>query len=491
MNGKLQGIIICAVVILCLGGTLLVLNLTGDSNSKDSSNAESSSAVESKEDNSFLIIDSSSDKILGVDVSNEKGKFSIIKDESGKTLWSVKELKGLDQSQSLLSNIMDKVIQYKGEKLVEENAEDLNKYGLKNPQAEFTVKFSDNTKRTFLIGNKAPDDKKYYYITEKDSNKIYLVAKSYINDFLKGKEQYVSISLIDSPEEVDFGELVISRKDLDYKMKFIEDKSGDEDNGMMSAQIMVSPIYSYLNGTTSQNVTHGLWGLKANSAVVTFPKDSDKKKYGISDPLATIDYKGESEHFTLYIGNAIYATTSKGQKSDTIVGYYCYLTGVDGKDCIWEIPAENIAWTDIVPEDIITTIMTYNNISKIDTMSIKSNDVSKKYELKSENEDLKSVKSDGKDIKVEDFKTFYQYFLSCPTTEIWFKNTAGDKFMTVEINSGDNTDKLEFFKDKSSERKAVVKRNGQTSFRIPMEWCEKFNQNINALDNGKEILASY
>lgn len=491
MNKKLQGIIICVVVILCLGGTLLLLNLTGDNGKDNSITSESSSASDSKEDNSILIIDSSSDKVTSVDVSNKLGKFTIQKDTTGKTLWNVKELKGLDQSQSLIELIMDKVVQYKSDKLVEEKAENLNKYGLDNPEAEFTVNFSDKTKRTFLIGNKAPDETKYRYVTEKDSGKVYLVTKGYTNDFLEGKEQYVSISLIDSPEEVDFGELTISRKDLNYKMKFVQDTSGDEDNGMMSAQVMVQPIYSYLNGSSSQNVTHGLWGLKANSAVEIYPDDAAKKKYGITDPVATVDYKGEDDYFTLYIGNPIYASNENGEKSDTIVGYYCYLKGVDGKDCIWEIPADSLPWTTVVPEDIITTIMTYNNISKIDTISVEGKDINKKYELSSEEEELKSAKSNGKDVNVEDFKTFYQYFLSCPTSEIWYKNTAGDKFMTIKIQSDDNTDTLEFYKDKSSERKVVVKRNGQTSFRIPLAWCEKFNKNIESLENGGEIFASY
>lgn len=491
MNKKLQGIIICAVVILCLGGTLLFLNLTDNSDKDNSSTNDSSSAAESKEDNSFLIIDSSSDKISSVDVSNKTGNYTIHKDSTGKSIWSVNELEGLDQSQSLLSTLMDKVIQFKGEKIVEEKTDDLGKYGLKNPEAQFTVNFSDNTKRTFEIGDVVPEQTKYRYITEKDTNKVYMVMNSYVKDFTVGKEQFVSITLIESPEEVDFGEMTVSRKNLDYQMKFVQDTSGDEDNGMMSAQVMVEPIYSYLNGSSSQNVTHGLWGLKANSAVVTFPDEKAKAKYGLTDPLATVDYKGTDEHFTLYIGNPVYATNGNGETSDTIVGYYCYIDGVEGKDCIWEIPSDSLAWATVVPEDIITTIMTYNNIAKINTISVESNGNNYEYALSSEGEDLKSAKANGKAVEVDRFKTFYQYFLSCPTSEIWFKNTAGEKFMTVEIKTADNTDTLEFYKDTSSERKAVVKRNGQTSFRIPMDWCEKFNQNIKALENGSEILASY
>ena len=46
MNSKIKSIIICAVVIVCLGVTLLVLNLTGKND--DSSSDISSSIADSK-----------------------------------------------------------------------------------------------------------------------------------------------------------------------------------------------------------------------------------------------------------------------------------------------------------------------------------------------------------------------------------------------------------------------------------------------------------
>lgn len=488
MNGKLQGIIVCAVVLLCLGGMLLFLNLTGKNSSEDSESAESY-AVSKDEDEEILIIDSSSDKITGVEISNANGTYTVEKSKSGKTSWNVPELKGINQALNSETSLIEGVSQLSAKKLVEQKAEDLEKYGLKDPEGTFTVSFSDGGKRTFQIGSETPEKTKTRYFTEKDTGKVYMVMNTAVSEFLEGKEQFINTSLIESPEQVEFGTMTIKRPDIDYDIVIEQDT--DETTDMMSAQIMTSPIYSYLNGSSSQNTTHGLWGLKADSAVCLFPSDSDKKQYGIDDPTATVIYKSDTESYKLYIGDPMYSKNSEGEENSTVAFYYCYLEGVSGEDCIWLISAENLPWATVKPEDIITTIMTYNNIANIDSIVVKQDDKTTEYTLASEDENLKSAKIDGKDTDADNFKLFYQYFLSCPTTEIWYNEPEGKSFMTIEIKTGDKTDTLEFFKDKTSDRKAIVKRNGKTSFRIPMDWTEKFVKNMEALENGDEILSSY
>lgn len=490
MNGKLQGIIICAVVIVCLGGMLLFLNLTGNDKT-DNSSAEESSAVDSQKDETVLIIDSSSDKILTVEAKNSKGGFTIEKPKSGKTSWIVPELNGLNQSLTAEKSLMDNISQLEAKKLVEKDAKDMDKYGLKNPVAEFTVTFSDNSTRTFYVGDETPEKDIYRYLTEKDTNTVYSVMITRISEVLEGKEQFIETLLIAAPQEIQFGTLTIKRPDIDYEMKFVQDTA--DDNDMMSAQIMTAPIYSYLNGSTSQDITHGLWGLTADSAVCLFPDDGDKEEYGINKPLATVVYEGVGENYTLYIGNPEYSKNSEGEDNSSIAYYYCYVEGVDGADCIWKVPSESLPWATVMPQDIITTIMTYNNIVNIESFIVEADGKKTEYtvEADKETEEVTAVAINGKETDVDSFKTFYQYFLSCPTTEIWYTEPEGESFMSISIDTGESKDMLEFFYDSNSSRKAIVKRNGQTSFRIPLDWTEKFEGNMNALENGGEILASY
>ena len=490
MNGKLQGIIICVIVIICLGGMLLFLTLTDKDNGDDSSAAEST-AAESEADESVLLIDSSSEKISSVKISNEFGEFTIEKPASGKTSWNISELNGLNQSVSDQQSLVEDIAQLTAEKLVEEKVKNLEKYGLAEPISTFTVAFSDDSERVFHIGDITPEKSKYRYMTEKDSGKVYIVKINTISEVLEGKEQFIDTLLIETPEEVNFGMLTIQRPDIDYDMVFEQDT--DEETDMMSAQIMTSPIYSYLNGSSSQNTTHGLWGLTADSPVCLFPDDSDKAEYGIDNPTATVIYEGEDENYTLYIGNPEYSKNIEGEDNSSVAYYYCYLEGVSGADCIWKISVEDLPWATVMPEEIITTVMTYNNIVNIESFVVKQEQKVTTYtvEVDEEDEEVTAAAIDGKETDVDSFKSFYQYFLSCPTTEIWYKEPEGESFMTIEIDVGDNTDTLEFFADSESARKAIVKRNGQTSFRIPIDWTDKFINNMAALENGEEVLASY
>ncbi|MGN1133043.1 MAG: DUF4340 domain-containing protein [Oscillospiraceae bacterium] len=489
MNGKIKGIIIGGVAVVCLVAAALVLNFTGKSD-ESSSKTDSSSAA-SEEDEAISIINSSSEEITSIEISGTQGKYTIARPESGKTLWDIAELKGLNQNVSSEKSLVETASTLSAFKIAEENATDLDKYGLKSPQCEFRVNFTNGKNITLLVGNDTPNTSiKSRYLCEKGQSKVYVVRKYDIDDFLNAKEDYINTTLIETPEEVDnYGKMTVSRPDLDYDIVIQNDNVNKTDK--ISSQIMVKPIFSYLNGSTSANITHGLWGISADSAVKIFPTDDDFKKYGISNPTATVSYSSSDENYVLKIGNAIYTENEDGKKNSTPTAYYCYLEGINGGDCIWKILADKLPWTTVKPEDIITTLMTYNNINDVNNIKVETNGAVTEYKLTAKDGEFDSATVNGKKVKASEFKNFYQYLLTCPTTEIWYKEPAGEKFMTIEITAADNAkDVLEFYKD-NSERKAVVKLNGNTSFRIAIDWTEKFVKNMDALENGGNIVVSY
>ncbi len=490
MNGKLKGIIIGGVAVVCLSAAALVLNITDKSKGDSSSEADSSSAI-SEQEEKIAIINSSAEQIKSVEISNSHGKYAVARPESGKSSWEIAELEGLNQTVDSEKKLIETAASLEAEKIAEENTSDLKKYGLTNPKGEFTVNFTDGKNITLLVGNETPDTSvKSRYVCEKGQNKVYVVKKYSIDDFLESKEEYINTTLIETPDEVDnYGKMTISRPDLDSDIVIQNDNVNKTDE--ISAQIMVKPIFSYLNGSTSANITHGLWGISADEAVKIFPEESDFKKYGISEPTATVTYKSSDESYVLKIGKAIYTENDNGKKNTVPSSYYCYLEGITGGDCIWKISEDKLPWATTKPEDIITTLMTYNNINDVKTLKVEKSGTVTEYKLTAKDGEFNSATLNGEKLKSDEFKNFYQYFLTCPTTEIWYKEPAGEKFMTIEVTAADNAkDTLEFYKD-TSQRKAVVKLNGSTSFRIPMDWTEKFEKNMDALKNGGNIVVSY
>ena len=490
MNGKLKGIIACVAVVVCLVGALVVLKVTDKKDDEGSSSATSSAAESQIE--AIVLTAYSTDDIASVDVSNKHGKFTVEKSETGKQAWEIKLLDGLNQSVSDETSLISDAAALQAKKVAEKDAENLSKYGFDKPQGKFVINLEDKSKRTFIIGDNLPEEKNTCYIKQDDSNTVYTISTVSVQHFLSDKKDFLDMTLIKNPEEeeAEYGKLTVSRPDLKKPLIFTDDNA-DVENSMMSAQVMISPIFSYLNGTNSTATTHGLWGMTATHAEVLFPKAQDFAKYGIDKPLATVLYSGNGNEYKFRIGNPIYAKDSEGKATTTIEAHFCYLEGVSDVDCIWVVPIDSLPWTTVVPEDVITSVMTYNDITSLDSIKAATSGKTTTYTVEADDKDITAAYIDGKETDVDQFKSFYQFILTCPTAEIYSVDPKGESFLTIDIKSQIGGDKLEFFSDSTTERKAIVKLNGITSYRIPVKWTEKFIKNITLLAEGKDVEESY
>lgn len=512
MNGKIKGIIVCGVVVACLGTMAVVLQKTSDGDSKADSSSSSVASETSSKSEKVSVLKSEQSDIRSIKVKNTHGEFTLEKPESGKETWLIDKLTSIDISDTMITSLLSNSADLEAKKLVEENVTDLSKYGLDKPTAEATITYKDGKSVTVQVGDPAPDDK-YSYAKLKGEKSVYMIYTTKLNYYTEPVTAYVATTIIEKPSDdewPEYGVETITRKDLDYKMVFQNDTKNK--GGMVSAQVMSEPIYSYLNVTNSSSVTHGMWGLSASECVVVKPQKKDFEKYGISDPLCTVNLKGDKYNYTLKVGDPVYAekddsssaveTDSSSTDSSGIIGYYCYVTGVNGKDCIYVISADSLPWVTMKPSDVITTLMTANYIVDTEDLTIEYNGKTYKYDITSngtsdesqtdsgDKVDVTKVTIDGKELSVDKFKSFFQYVLTCPTTEVYFKDPTTEKYMTITFKEKDGSgDVLEFYKE--SARRSVIKLNGKTSFRINNTWVDTLVKNINNLQNDKDIDDNY
>ena len=442
--------------------------------------------VDDEEDPTQLINVEASD-IISVMVDNQFGGYTLERPASGKSEWNVVELTGLDQVASYKSDIATDLSQLTTYKTVEENTEDLGKYGLTDPDTTFTVSFADGTEHTFLIDDVATKNR-YRYFCEKDSTTVYMVVKSVLNNLIDRKEEFVNKFLISDTSGTDpYGELRVKRKDLGYEMAFTQDLT--EDEALISAQVMTEPIYANLNISVSAKITHGLYGLTAARCELIFPTEEDFKTYGLDDPQCTVTFKGEGYDYELKIGNNIYATDENGKEIDQVAAYYCYVTGVDGKDCIWQIDAASLLYPSFMPGDVIS-LMTTNRIENIDTMKVTTPDgKTHEYKVITDSEgQVTNVRLGNEEIDVYSFKSLYQYLLSCPTDEIYFDDIpeGSKQQLKVELHLTDGEqDVLEY--NEETARRSLVVLNDRPSYRIESRWVDGFVENVGLLEEGKEV----
>lgn len=503
MNSKVKGIIICLVVLLCLGAMLLVLKFLpqkeGDSSSSKPSPASSEghgdidllSDVAEKLENTM---------VSSIEFESKNGKVKIDQEKAGEEGWKIAELDGINQTKTVYSAVANTVCSLKAKELVEKSAENMEKYGLKSPQSTFAVTFNvDGVQKakTFLIGDESPEDS-YFYFCESGKNTVYTVYASTLSYFFYTNEDFISLSMLSAlPSDADekyFTSLVVKQKARDYEIVF--ENNDDENSSMVSSQVMTSPIFSYLDITNSSAVTHGMWGLNAQRAVVAHPGEEDIKKYGISDPTATAELECIDGKYTLTIGNPEYIKDSDGDNTETIDGYYAYITGVEGEDVIYYCSASDLPWASFGPSDVISGLMTTNNVVDLKSVKLKTEDIDVSYalEISEENENgnkdvLSVTENDKTKLDPEVWKGWYQLLIQCPTNEIYFTDpVAKSPYMTVEIERLDGvTDVMEIFKE--TDRRYIVKLNGKTSFRIESGWVDAIIGGIQKVRDGEEINA--
>lgn len=507
MNSKLKGIIAGCIAVVCLGGTAVFLKQTEKKDDGASSSSQVQTNSSDSSDTQVLILPGSSENISSVDVKNAENSFTVEKPASGKSTWSIEALSTVNQNTSYLTTLISNCGQLTAEKLVEENADDMAKYGLDKPLTTFTVNYTDGTSQKVLIGSEVPNNERYSYVCLDGEKKIYMVLGSKLSCFSESVNAFVATELIETPANdnyPEYGKETVERKDLDYKMVFENDPYNKE--GMVSAQVMTEPIFSYLNVSASTAVTHGMWGLSAQKCAVVHPSDKDMEKYGLADPSCTVTLKGDEYDYVLKIGDPVYSDSNASDSSQadsnsseavqTITGYYCYLTGVSGADCIYEISADKLPWLTIDPSDIISGLMTSNYLVDLENIEIKCENKTYSYKIETtgssddSDSELKKVSIDGKSLDTDKFKDFYQYVMTCPTTEIYFKEPEGESVAEINlIRKNGGKDTMEFFKDSS--RRTIVKLNGKTSFRIQTSWLDTLKKNISNIESGKSIDENY
>ena len=185
MNSKAKGIIVCAVVVVCLGGTLGILELTGADTGDSSSAVTTSASTSSEKDESVKLVDKQAADVAELTAVNENGSFTYYRDtETGKETTGIRELEGIELNSSMVSDLAEDASQLKAYKLVESDSQDLAKYGFETPYATFTVKFTDGTERTFVVGDSAPQNR-YRYLHEDGSNDVYMILESTVKYYAK------------------------------------------------------------------------------------------------------------------------------------------------------------------------------------------------------------------------------------------------------------------------------------------------------------------
>lgn len=480
MSKSVKNLLTIGIFILCMAVVLLVLVLS----------APKEETPDEVVDNSVMLVEYERDNIDYFVITNESGEYTVRQGAKG---FSVDELKDLKQTSTILSAAGNCITSISGKTLVEENAPDLKKYRLAEDDfvSRVAVTLKDGTAYTVYYGVDAPDGE-HLYVRLGDSNDVYIALASSSRYFTYCKEDFISLNIL--PEltvdnvapTIDL--MTVTRKDLDYDIIFEDDTKNYsiDEVSMASSQVMISPVYAYLDINNSNDIIYGLWGLNGTQAEVAFPTEADLEEYGLLDPFCTVELNAELQNYVLHIGDvAQYVLDEQGNKTTTPEYFYGYFEGID---VIYTFAATDVKWATFMPIDVLSTMMTSNYIYALDYIDVEAHlDEDKKFyfDIEGNVEDATlAVTLDGGEYDAEAFKILYQFMLKCPIDSLCLEEPAPDAKLLarVEYRRADGKgDVLEFYDDTTN--RVIIKLNGTTSFSQPKSYLDVLISNIEVFKN--------
>lgn len=481
MTKRVKNLLIIGAFIASMAVVLLLLVLTQPKADVDDEVSDSTT---------IEVLSYNRDDIATMTVKNSKGEFTVRNAVAGFTIDDYAEF---TQNSTTMGAMGRCVTQINARALVEENAQDLAKYGLSAdaPEAQCEVTLKDGTNYTVYFGINAPDGSTRYFRLA-DSNDVYTVLLNSSSYFYYDSTDFISLVVTDeltnnnTAPTIDW--MTVTRKDLDYDIRFEDDTKNYavDEVSMASSQVMISPVYAYLDISNSNAIIYGMWGLTASDVICVHPTEEDLEKYGLADPFCTVNIDAELQNYHLDIGNvASYQLDNNGEPTSTPAEYYCIYRGID---IIYTFASSEVPWASFMPIDIISSMMTGNLIYNLDYIDIDYYaDTAASYHFDivgDEDAATVDVKLNGAEYVGDDFKELYKFILWCPNDDICLDDPGDAPLIArMELHCTDGDRDIVEFYDTGANR-VTVKLNGVTSYSQPISYLNVLQQNIEKFMSG-------
>ena len=525
-------VIIAAGVLLVLGAVLLVLMLTspaGDDNSSGASTGESTGTSETADSSSVsdssgtssdsekvVITDKEQENVLKMEVRNETGSFSFERNQrevsatdddgnvstSTEYYWTSPELDGVDHNDSTIGSFVRCMAGLSASSMVEENAQDLEKYGLADPAAEVKVTFDDGTSADICFGIRNPAASNYVYCLTNGGSDVMQVSYYSAGSAFYDIRDFVNLVLTEAydannAKELDY--LVIDRKDLDEEVRIeymadVAAESEKEDSVIttFNTHRITSPITAELDTTKGQTFCYGLYSLTASSCEYIDPTEQEIADAGLDDPFCKVSFKYGGKARVLLLGNEIRTASSDDESSESLSSVTGYYAMFEGGNIIYSISTDNAPWYTFQVQDIMSRRPISPYIYTIDTLTVTTPDGEYVFKVSGDADDHVFTCGDTV-LNDSSFKSFYQHLITSMGEELYFSDEKPEPYITLNFKYreeyydtyGRSEDTIEFYK--SDDRKNIVSVNGDILYKVRQIYTQRLLENLDALFNGGEI----
>lgn len=508
MTKSVKSVVIASAALLVLGGVLLVLLFTG----KKPDNVEESSSSSVTDPTLTYIVEKTADEVTLIRVKNSEGEFSFTRqkrvvsstNEDGtvtskdKYYWTTEDLLGVPQNDLLVENFIAGLSTLLENSRVEDEPDDIEKYGLSEPQSAAYLEFEDGTSIKMLFGIQNPADSRSIYFKTEDSSAVSLVNYYAAAGTLSDVRQFAELTLTDSLDTEGSNllkSLKITRPDLETPIEIrymsdIDELAGEEDIvvSTFNTHRFVEPVTAEVDLTKGKDVCYKMYGLTMSSCEYLEQTEENLRKCGLDEPRATVEFKYGGKSHKLLIGGEIREGISgDGASISALTGYYAVLDGVPG---IYAISKDNAPWVSCEVSGLISRRPLSPYIYAAESVEVTIPDGVYRFEIDGEN---KEFFYNSEELDPDNFRTFYQLLISSVGEEVYSGEVSGEPFASVTFSYikryhdvyGTESDTIAYYE--SDDRKCVVVLNGEPIFKVSRIYAERLAENVDALLNGGSV----
>lgn len=416
---KKRNIIILVAVFVLLLGCYIYMKVKPAGEDK----ADSEQKIE------LAVFDSK--KIKKMVIESHDGSMEL--DRNGES-WKLKSNPEISLDQSSVDDIATSFANLYAEKVLDENPEELGQYGLDSGKVTATATLDDGSEKTIYVGDEVPGGSSYYMMV-KDDPKLYLIASADGRHFRYTVADIRNKTIFSAgTDTVNYIKVKLS-DGRTVEMKKVESGSAEEKEYPKDSWILLKPYsqtYS-MDESGINDMINNLADLKINGFVNDNP--DSYSEYGLDKP--SLDVTANAG------GNTIHLLF--GKKSDDSDIYVM----VDGSKPVYKISSWVYDSFNKEPFDLVNKTPGMVNIDDVDRIVIEENGREYTAELKREKKPaekegeeeqvITTYSINGKDIKEEEFKSFYEKLIALKAEAENDRTIQGqpDVKVTFTLNEGE------------------------------------------------------
>ena len=354
------------------------------------------------------IFNTSKNDIAAMTITTPEYSFSFEK-PSGASLWAVAEKPNIRLNNSRIETLAYDFASINADVVIEDVG-DPALFGFDSPLGTPSIRLTDGSEVSFVIGGKTPTGTGYYFKLE-DSDDVYTIYSSKAEGFMAELDSFrnKTLAVIDPTS---LTEITIKRSSDTIHMRLISEEDAASRAMSFSAWEMISPIKQ---DVSSYYFEESVYKKISSFDVTAFVDDapSDYTAYGLDNPRYVIGFK--------YLGDENCEPAEKsvtfalGSQADGNI-----YVRMDGEPNVYALKEDVFAYRDADVMNLISTLVYIQHIDAVDRIKISGGGEEYTFGIVHDGDDM-TFSINGASAGEKKFKEIYQELIG-----LFIRGTVAD-----------------------------------------------------------------